>query len=391
MRLCVISFKECWTDTNGQWYSNGGFPLQIKALATLFDETTLMITKSNRGSGGIELPADLKVVVLPTPKGEGTERKLYVLRHGFDYLSKMWRSVQQTDVVYTPLPGDLPLLGMGVAILLRKHLIARYGGSWEINDQTTTATRFMRWMMRFLAGGRNLMLATGLGDVPPAPRMHWLFTTALTREELETILPDLEHRLSSPPRLVFIGRLSPEKGLPVLLEALKGLAEEGFQPMPRLVLIGDGPQRNSLVELVNSMGIQDWVEFTGQLDRKALSSQLRMMDLAVQPSLTEGLSKAWLDAMAHGLPVIASKVGMAEQVIGRNGERGWLVQPGDPDALKAMLKEVLSAPLSWPELRRRCCQFIRGFTLEAWAEHIARLCVDQWGCSYVGGKLRWVK
>jgi len=391
MRLCVISFKECWVNSKGQWYSNGGFPLQIRALASLFDETTLMVTKSEDGSGGIELPAGLKVVVLPTPKGEGKGRKLYVFRHALDYFSRMWRDIRQADVIYIPLPGDLPFLGMGIAVAFRKHLVVRYGGSWEVNDQATMATRFMRWAMRILAGGRNLMLATGMGEDPPAPRMHWLFTTALTREELETISPNLERHLNSPPRLGFIGRLSPEKGLPVLLEALQGMREEEFHPIPRLVLIGDGPQRDGLKRLVESMGMQEQVEFTGQLDRKALSYQLLTMDVAVQPSLTEGLSKAWLDAMAHGLPVVSSKVGMAKQVIGCNGERGWLVEPGDPGALKAKLKEVLSTPLPWPEIRKRCRQFVETLTLEAWAEQIAQLCVGQWGCSYVDGKLQWAK
>ncbi len=391
MRLCVVSFKECWTDSTGHWYSSGGFPLQIKALASLFDQTTVMITRIKESDGGIELPENAKVVVLPSPQGEGMERKLNVLTHAPIYLSKMWREIRESQVVYIPLPGDLPLLGMGVAVGLRKHLIVRYGGSWEANDQATLATRFMRWAMRVLAGGRNLMLATGIGDTPPSPNMHWLFTTALTREELETVMPNFERGLSAVPQLVFIGRLSPEKGLPFLFEALKALIEEGFHPVPHLTLIGEGPQRNALETLARIMGLSDYVEFTGQLDRRELSTRLLTMDVAVQPSLTEGLSKAWLDAMAHGLPVIASDVGMARKIIGRDGERGWLVRPGDVSNLKFKLREVLSSPLPWSQVRKRCRQFVEGFTLEAWGDQIARLCTEQWGWAYSNGRLQWMK
>ena len=391
MRLCIVSYKECWTDSKGHWYSSGGFPLQIRALASLFDQTTLMITKVTEGSGGIELPAGIEVVVLPSPHGEGRKRKLFVLKHAPNYLLLMWREIRKSQVVYIPLPGDLPLLGMGVGVGLRKHLIVRYGGSWEVNDQTTLSTRFMRWTMRRLAGGRNLMLATGMGDKPPSPNVHWLFTTALTNEELETVMPNFERGLSIEPRLVFIGRLSPEKGLPILFEALKTIKEEGFHPMPRLTLIGDGPQRNMLGTLIKAMNLEKYVEFTGQLDRKELSAQLLTMDIAVQPSLTEGLSKAWLDAMAHGLPVIASDVGMARKIIGLDGERGWLIEPGDVSSLTVRLKEVLSSSFPWSQIRKRCRQFVKGLTLEAWVDQIARLCAEQWGWVYTDGRLQWVK
>ncbi len=391
MRLCVVSFKECWTDSNGQWYSNGGFPLQIKGLATLFDETTLMITRTEEGYGGIAFPSGIKVVVMPSPQGEDRARKMYVLKQAPLYLSQMRQEIQASDVVYIPLPGDLPFLAMGVALAMRKHLIVRYGGSWEINNQATLATRFMRWTMCAFAGGRNLMLATGMGNKPPSPRMHWLFTTALTREELFGLAPNFERSLSTVPRLVFIGRLSPEKGLPILFEALKILQEEGFRPMPHLTLVGDGPQREALRSLTRTMGLMERVEFAGQLDRKDLSARLLTMDIAVQPSLTEGLSKAWLDAMAHGLPVIASEVGMAVEVIGQDGERGWLVRVGDSKDLASRLREVLSSPLPWPEIRRRCRQFVEGLTLEEWVDQIARLCARQWGCVYNNGRLQWVK
>ena len=58
------------------------------------------------------------------------------------------------------------------------------------------------------------------------------------------------------------------------------------------------------------------LRFTGQLDRARLSRELMNQDLCVQPSFTEGFSKAWLDAMAHGLPVLASQVGAAKGVLG---------------------------------------------------------------------------
>jgi glycosyltransferase involved in cell wall biosynthesis len=232
------------------------------------------------------------------------------------------------------------------------------------------------------------MLATGVGASPPAPGAEWIFATALSRAELERISPALERGLGSPPRLVYAGRLSPEKGVEVLLRAVAELQREGFTPFPSVTLVGDGPQRAALERLAGELGCAEAVGFAGQAGRKELSRRLSEADLCVSPSLTEGFSKAWLDAMAHGLPVLASNVGASRAVIGGEGERGWLVSPGDASGLAAALRRVLSGPVDWPALRRRCRAYAEARTLEAWTERIGSLCATKWRLSLRDGKLR---
>ena len=126
---------------------------------------------------------------------------------------------------------------------------------------------------------------------------------------------------------------------------------------------------------------------TGQLNRRDLSQQFARADLCVQPSLTEGFSHAWLDAMAHGLPVLSSDVGAARSVIVGQGERGWLVPPGEPEALAAALQEVLCTPVDWPALRQRCREYAQDRTLETWSRRIGTLCAKPWHMRMVHGKL----
>jgi len=97
----------------------------------------------------------------------------------------------------------------------------------------------------------------------------------------------------------------------------------------------------------------------------------------------------WLDAMAHGLPVLASEVGAARRVIGEDGERGWLVPPGEPPALAAQLARILTSPRDWPALRRRCRAYADGRTLEAWTRRIGELCALRWQVRYADGRL-WI-
>src|SRR4029078_119507 len=130
------------------------------------------------------------------------------------------REIRRADVVHTPLPGDIPLLGLVVAQALGKRLGARDCGSSGVNSQTNTMNRVTRAWMRRTAGGRNVMLATGQGSAPPAKGMHWIFATALSAAEVARVRPDLDRAPASPRRMVFIGRLEEGKGLNVLIDAL---------------------------------------------------------------------------------------------------------------------------------------------------------------------------
>ncbi|HEY6099236.1 MAG TPA: glycosyltransferase [Anaeromyxobacter sp.] len=386
MRLCAISYKECWQDASGAWMSSGGFPLQMAAIASLFDEVTLVIGRGTPRAGGVPLPPAARVVALPPPSGTDFRRKLSLLAKTPAYLRELARHIRQADVVHTPLPGDIPLLGFLVAVLLRKRVIARYGSSWDTNSQTTVGNRVTRGLLRALAGGRRVILATGGGPSEPGRRVHWIFATALSRAEIDLHRPDLDRRPGSPARLLTIGRLSPEKGVDVLLRALAGLSRRGREVS--LTLAGDGPERARLEALAEELGIADRVRFAGQLAREELGREIAAADLCVAPSRTEGFSKAWLDAFVGGLPVLATQVGAAAAAVGADGERGWLVPPGDHVALAAALERILDAPLDWPALRRRCREFVAARTLESWAGRIGELCAAQWRMTLAGGKLR---
>jgi glycosyltransferase involved in cell wall biosynthesis len=360
----------------------------MAAIASLFDRMTLLVTRRDEpGEGGIPLPATADVVILRSPQGQDFRRKLYVLRHLSEYVSVIARHVRRADVVHVPPPGDLTLLGMILGLALRRRLLVRYCGSWVRTSRTTTMNRVTRGLMRIFAGGRNVMLATGESDRSPAPGIHWIFSTGLSAEELRRLAPRTENGLFAPPRIVYVGRLSPEKGVINLIEAVAALGRDGFSPLPTVEILGDGPEREALEKRVRDLGLAERIRFTGQLDRRALSERLARADLCVQPSFSEGYSKAWLDAFAHGLPVLGSEAGAGRHVIGEDGERGWLVPPGNLARLEEKLRLVLQEPRDWAALRRRCRAFAEGRTLEAWARQIGQRCASQWGVDLRDGKL----
>jgi glycosyltransferase involved in cell wall biosynthesis len=158
--------------------------------------------------------------------------------------------------------------------------------------------------------------------------------------------------------------------------------------MPVVSLAGDGPDRRGIVKLATDLDVIRHIRFTGQLNRAELSDEFHLNDMAVQPSLTESFGKAWIDAMAHGLPVITCNVGAARACIGSDGERGWVVPPGDHVRLADAMQNAMTADIDWPAMRRRCRDYSERFTIENWTASIARMCASRWQCSYTSGKLR---
>ena len=386
MKLCTISYKGCW-NKDGLWYSTGGFPLQINGTGSLFDFHTLIISQRDPADSGLEISPDIRVKVIRSPKGKDFKRKIDVLLHLWYYLSFLNGIIKESDVIQTPLPGDLPLLGALLGWINNKKLLIRYEGSWETNSRTTISNKITKSFLRLIAGKNNVVIVCGSGDTPPSSNMHWLYATSLTSTEQVSINPNYTREISNPPHLIYAGRLSPEKGLPILVQAMNILSKSKFKPLPIITIAGEGPDLSMLKKMINGYNLDNNFIFTGWLNRDSLTRQFLNSDLAIHPSYTESLCKAWLDALAHGLPVLATDVGSARDVFGANGERGWLVSPGDPLALATKLMQVLGEQRNWFELRKHCRAYAQTFSIENWTNQIGEICAKQWNILIKDGKL----
>jgi len=134
-------------------------------------------------------------------------------------------------------------------------------------------------------------------------------------------------------------RLVPVKGLTYLLRAIALLRAEF--PAVRLELAGGGPEWGAIEAEAVSLGIRDRVNLVGW--HKKLEPLMAGWDIFVLPSLDEGCGVALLEAMAMGLPVVASAVGGLPEVV-EEGQSGYLVPPADPQALAKSLRVLLRDP-----------------------------------------------
>lgn len=140
--------------------------------------------------------------------------------------------------------------------------------------------------------------------------------------------------------LVVVGRLAAVKGVAVLIEAMARLDI----PDLHLTLVGDGPERAALETLARDRGVKARITFAGYKTSAEVARILSTADAFVLPSFAEGLPVVLMEAMATGLPVIATQIAGIPELV-RDGENGRLVPPGNVDALARAIGEVLSDPV----------------------------------------------
>lgn len=174
-----------------------------------------------------------------------------------------------------------------------------------------------------------------------------------------------------PPHIAFVGRLDPVKGADLLLDALAAL--RASHPGLTATFIGDGPQAAQIRAHARTLGLDDIVAFPGAQAEEAVAHLLQQSDLLVLPSFAEGLPVVLMEAMATGLPVIASRIAGIPELV-RDGENGLLIPAGDTASLIAAIDRLLCDPA----LRQRMGQagratILADFAIDTEARRLARL------------------
>jgi sugar transferase (PEP-CTERM/EpsH1 system associated) len=208
----------------------------------------------------------------------------------------------------------------------------------------------------------------------------------LARFDLSRNGVDYKARLGLPSEaLVFgaVGRLVPVKAYPILLKAAKLVFKE--MPQAHLVIVGDGPLRNELVQLARDYNMMDRVHFLGA--RKDVAEILRALEVYVLCSESEGMSNTILEAMASGRPVVATAVGGNPELV-VDGETGLLVSPNHPHRLATAIMKLLREPACRRRLGQGGRQRVEEqFSLDGMVRNYAKVYLELFArhCKLAGG------
>jgi glycosyltransferase involved in cell wall biosynthesis len=208
------------------------------------------------------------------------------------------------------------------------------------------ALRMVSGIIFVSEGQRKKMEAFGMGG-----KRSWVVQNAISVESFQTsqggnLKKEVLERLGiidERKMVVSAGRLSPEKGHRLLVEAIGKL--RGNSSDTHFVFCGDGPCKKDLEKQSKELGISEICHFAGF--RRDLKDIFQTMDLMVLPSLTEGLPNVVLEAFACAKPVVATRVGGVPEIV-EDGVNGILVPPERPD----LMAEAIVKCLELPEKRR---------------------------------------
>ena len=224
-------------------------------------------------------------------------------------------------------------------------LFPRGGGVLQSFD----SSRVTRLIARFAYRSPDVLLCQGeqwqsflhtkigraIPELPIVP--NWTATDSLLAVGARRRYVDGSGR-GLPLKLLFVGSIEREKGVYELIEACRGLLRDG---QVTLTLVGDGGARTEVERLAAEAGIDACVSCTGLLRGAALEHEYASADLFVLPSWVEGLPNSLIEAMASGLPVIASSVGNVPSVL-QEGVTGLMIPPRNPGALFDSLSRLVA-------------------------------------------------
>jgi len=257
--------------------------------------------------------------------------------------------------------------GGGPAILCRMgngEMKRSYGAKltyrYMADRYVTPSEHSRRELLRYGYYGEERIRAIPNGvEIPPED------TTA--RERLRA-----ELALGASRVLIVTGRLHPIKDHACLFDAFAALRRDF--PDLRLLVVGDGAERATLEDHARRLGIDEAAVFTGF--RTDVTDLLRAADIFVLPSLLEGMPHAVLEAMAVGLPVVASAVGGVPEVVA-HGDTGLLVSAGDAGLLRGAIGRLLAEPELAAQMGRAGLERVRtSFTMERMLGESEACCLE---------------
>jgi glycosyltransferase involved in cell wall biosynthesis len=172
-------------------------------------------------------------------------------------------------------------------------------------------------------------------------RPHWSQVNVV-HCGIESAFHESSSMAPAAPRLVCLGRLSPEKGQLLLIEAATLLAAKGLEF--ELTLVGDGPMRSAIEALVAERRLTGRIRLTGAISTERLREELLAARALVLPSFAEGLPMVIMEAMALRRPVLTTGIAGIPELV-RDGIDGWLFPAGSVECLAAAMQDCLTRPV----------------------------------------------
>jgi glycosyltransferase involved in cell wall biosynthesis len=374
----------------GQWWSYEPFVLEMNEWAQIFEKLILAAPLESGPPPPFWAPyrdsSKIEVIPFRHDRGQGLAQERFLLLELPRALGALFKLFRASDGLHLRAPGSISLLASLLAPLFKRRLCSKYAGQWGSYPGEGFSYRLQRAILRsrWFHGP-----VTVYGEWPnQPPHIHSFFTSVMNDSQMEMARQAAQNlSFHTPPRILFVGRLTASKNVDILIQALQLLAAEDVDF--RAEIIGDGPDRQRLAALCSASALPEKVHFRGGLPFDQVLACYQEADILVLASQTEGWPKAVAEGMAFGLACIGTRRGLVPQML--SGGRGIVVEPGDVPELSAALRQILTQPADCLEMRRKAALWAQQFTLEKLRAANASLLSASWNVEllYADPKTNW--
>lgn len=381
MKLAVFSHKLVRYTSQG-WETTGGFTIQMDALASHFDQLILCVpaVKDAGFSGSSFLAPNLVLHPLPY-----YDNKAVFLFSVWQLRREILTAIDKADLALVFLPGYIETLASALCQRQKLPLFQWMTKNWGQNV-VVHRRGIARWVAEILWKPFLDFLMTRLtADVLTFHNGRILYNQGNPNQFIR-VSSSISQRqfyvnetsdapLKPPYKLLFVGRLSPEKGVQFLIQAVAQLVNQG---MPvELHIVGEGQLKSQLQRQVNDLNLAEAVIFHGFVPQGMPLLQLyRQSHVFILPSLEDQQPKVLMEAMSQSVPVVATNVGGVPSIVGDN-QRGLSVEAADHEDLAAKVQQVLSDGRLRQRLVTEGLAFATEHTVEQETENVLTVVVER--------------
>jgi glycosyltransferase involved in cell wall biosynthesis len=385
MKLAVFTGQTFWFD--GKHYSTDEAYIKfVTSFYPYFEKIIFcdVVAKERKTQAYVLDPRKTEVCPLPYFSVYSLWRNLLLI---FPRIYRLIRdNIRNWDITWLPAPHPVGLLFVHICRRLHRpfFLIVRQNLLEQVRHRNTGVRRLcamgsvgtLEYIYQRISE-KTLTFAVGHEMYSSYKKrggpVHKIAVSMVLQEEIEKTLSTRKSVLHKPLRLLSVGRLEPEKGLHFLIDAVDKLIKERRLKVV-LQVVGKGLKRSEEEKLrwqVEKCQLEYSVRFLGHvMHGPELFKLYRDSDIFVLPSLTgEGIPQTLFEAMACGIPFVATKVAGIPYMI-EDGENGLLIDPGSPREICDVVERLVSDSKLRDRLRRNGLSAVKSHTLEAERDRI---------------------
>lgn len=286
---------------------------------------------------------------------------------------KWWQAYKKIDrfsaIVYQRFPNNLNIPAFFYFRLKQKKGFATYTGTWKAYTNEPITYRFQRWLLRNYFKGPVWVYSNEAGN---HKRIFPGFSPSYSAAEWDEEIVQVQQRIERIEkqglpvfRLITVGTLISYKNQAGIIRSCALLKQQAFSFS--LTIVGDGPMRRELEDIVNECGLQQEIKLVGKKKYAELRELYREHDFVVQAPFSEGFGKVPVEGFFHGVIPVINNISMAGFMMG-NEERGFLFDASDERNLAETLIRIRAKIHQLPQMIMNGRQFAKRQTLEQWAK-----------------------